>query len=262
MTSTRLWDRAGTLVVRRDDEAGLPEIAALPGDRPPSVGELFDFMRDAELRFGALRLRIEDRTRGTTGERLEVIDTLLRHPGDARVTTADPSLGTSANYEVWISDGETVRTYAARHRLGTRRPVRHRVADLDSGDLPGMSRVYEPRTALPMETLPDTFVHPAGFCQNVLATGHCEVVGTDVVAGREAIVLVADHPRAVERIGDRPDFQVEIAVDRDTGLVTRLIERIGQRETRRAEVTSLQPDPPIPPSAFEFEFPTDTTFIY
>ena len=43
-----------------------------------------------------------------------------------------------------------------------------------------------------METLPDTFVHPAGLCQNVLATGHCEVTGTDVVAGREAIVLVKD----------------------------------------------------------------------
>ena len=262
MTSTRLWDRAGALVVRPDDEPALPAIAALPSDRLPGVAELFDFMRDAEMRFGAVRMRIEDRTWGSTGEHLEVIDTVLRHPGDAKVTTTDPGLGTSANYEVWISDGETVRTYAARHHLGTRRPVRRRVVGLDSGDLPGMSRVYEPRTALPMETLADTFVHPAGFCQNVLATGACEVVGSDVVAGREAVVLVADHPRAVERIGDRPDFQLEIAVDRDTGVVVRLVERIGRSETRRAEVITLQPDAPIPPSAFQFEFPAGTTFIY
>lgn len=262
MTSTRLWDRAGALVVRGDDDPRLPETAALPSERLPSVAELFDFMRDAELRFGALRMRIEDRTWDSTGERLEAIDVVLRHPGDAKVTTTDPSQGTSTNYEIWISDGRTVRTYAARHRLGTRRPVRSPVVGLDGPDLPGMSRVYRPRTALPMETLPDTFVHPAGFCQNVLATGRCEVVGSDLVAGREAIVLVADHPRTVERIGDRPDFGVEIAVDRDTGVITRLVERIGRSETRRAEVTSFQPDPPIPPAAFEFEFPPDTTFIY
>jgi len=57
-------------------------------------------------------------------------------------------------------------------------------------------------TALPMETLPDTFVHPAGFCQNVLATGICAVLGTELVTEREAILLTCDHPRTIEMAGD------------------------------------------------------------
>ena len=65
-----------------------------------------------------------------------------------------------ADYELWISDGDIVRTYASVHGLGTQRPVRNRPRGLDDPDFPGPSRVYEPLTALPMETLPDTFVHP------------------------------------------------------------------------------------------------------
>ena len=75
-----------------------------------------------------------------------------------------------------------------------------------------------------METLPDTFVHPAGYCQNVLATGRCTVTGTDIVAGREAILLECDHPRTTELAGDRPDFHISIAVDRETGVILRLVE--------------------------------------
>jgi hypothetical protein len=133
---------------------------------------------------------------------------------------------------------------------------------LEDRDLPGFAKVYRPLTALPMETLPETFVHPAGYCQNVLATGRCTVVGSDEVAGREAVLLRCDHPRAIERVGDRPDFAIDIAADRDTGVIVRLIETMGETVTRHAEVTSLQPDAPLPPSAFEFAFPSDTTFIY
>ena len=156
----------------------------------------------------------------------------------------------------------TVRTYSAPHKLGTERPVRRSVAGLDDPDLPGFSKVYRPLTALPMETLPETFIHPAGYCQNVLATGRCTVTGTDELAGREAVLLTSDHPRAIERIGDRPDFRIDIAVDRDSGVMVRLVESIGGTVTRHAEVTSLQPDAPLPPSAFDFAFPSDTTFIY
>jgi len=113
-----------------------------------------------------------------------------------------------------------------------------------------------------METLPETFVHPAGYCQNVLATGRCTVVGTEEIAGSEAVLIVCDHPRAIERVGDRPDFRIAVAVDRQTGVILRLVETIGESVTRRAEVTSFQPDPPLPPSAFEFVFPSDATFIY
>jgi hypothetical protein len=122
--------------------------------------------------------------------------------------------------------------------------------------------VYEPVTMLPAESLPDTFIHPAGYCQNVLATGPCAVIGTELVGGREAILLTSDHPRSIEIAGDRPDHRIEIAVDRATGVILRLIETIGGTVTRHAEVTDLAPDASLPPSAFEFVFPTGTTMLY
>ena len=160
------------------------------------------------------------------------MDTVLRHPGDAKVTTTRPGDGARTEYEVWISDGEIVRTYSSAHRLGTQRPIRNRPRGLDDRDFPGTAKVYEPVTALPAETLPETFVHPAGYCQNVLATGRCMVTGTEVVIGREAILLECDHPRTTELSGDRPDFHISIAVDRDTGVILRLVETIGGAITR------------------------------
>ena len=130
-------------------------------------------------------------------------------------------------------------------------------------DFPGTSKVYEPVTALPMETLPDTFVHPAGYCQNVLATGRCFVTGSDVVAGREAILLECDHPRTTELPGDRPDFHISIAVDRDTGVILRLVESIGGTvDPRRRGHRDCSPTVRLPPSAFVFVFPTGTTMLY
>ena len=155
------------------------------------------------------------------------MDVALRHPGDAKVTTTRGGHGAKAEYEIWISDGDLVRTYAAVHKLGTQRPVRNRPRGLHDPDLPGTSQVYEPVTALQMETLPETFIHPAGFCQNVLATGRCTVIGAEVVSGREAVLLQCDHPRTTEVAGDRPDFQISIAVDRETGVILRLIESMG-----------------------------------
>ena len=129
-------------------------------------------------------------------------------------------------------------------------------------DFPGFAQVYEPLTALPFETLPDTFIHPAGYCQNVLATGRCVVTGSDLVRGREAILLECDHPRTIELAGDRPDFHIAIAVDRETGVIVRLVETIGGVVTRHAEVLDLAPDAPLPASTFEFDFPTGTTMLY
>jgi hypothetical protein len=260
MSETHLWDRAASLPVPADGPLR-PELVSLPLGLP-SVGELFTFARDAELRFATLRMRIEDRTRTATGEHLAVVDVAIRHPGDARVMTAEPARGTAASYETWISDGETVRTYSAVHRLGTQRPVRRSVVGLDDPDLPGSSTVYRPLTALPMETLPDTFVHPAGFCQNVLATGRCWVSGTTEVAGRETIVLECDHPRTIEITADRPDHHLQVTFDRETGIVVRLVETIGGLTTRDAIAVELAPDAPLPPSVFDFSFPTGTTLIY
>jgi hypothetical protein len=260
MTETRLWDRAAALPARMDGRR-LPEVVALPANLP-SVAELFDFMRDAELRFATLRLRIEERTQTTHGEEVTAMDAVLRHPGEAKVTTTRDAGPAKADYEVWISDGDLVKTYASAHRLGTQRPVRNRPRGLDDPDFPGTSKVYEPVTALPMETLPETFVHPAGYCQNVLATGRCWVTGTEIVAGREAILLECDHPRTTELAGDRPDFHISIAVDRDTGVILRLTESIGGASTRDAEVIELSPDVPLPPAVFHFLFPTGTTMLY
>jgi hypothetical protein len=181
----------------------------------------------------------------------------------AKVLTSDPELGTAANFDVWVSDGTTVRTYAARHRLGSERPVRPRVRGVvDGEDLPGMSRLYAAVTDLPAESLPDLFVHPAGYCQNVLATGDCRVTGTTVVAGREAIVVECDHPRTVQAVADRPDFSLRIAVDRGDGVILRLEELLGGQVTRDAVVTSYQPNAPLPPTAFDFALPSDATRLY
>lgn len=262
MSATRHWDRAAVLPVPAGDRP-LPEVAALPGELP-SVEALFTFMRDAERRFETLRMRIEERAWTSRGEELTLIDVALRHPGEVKVLSSVPARGTAANYHVWLTDGETVRTYAAGRRLGTRRPVRPVVKGVDAAaaDLPGTARVYTPLTPLPAETLPELFVHPAGFCQNVLATGACRVTGTMEVAGREAIVVESDHPRTVERVADRPDYRVVIAVDRADGVILRLEESMGGQVTREAVVTSYEPDAPLSPSAFSFTFPPDTTFIY
>ncbi len=265
MTSTRLWDRASALPVSVDGRR-VPDVAALPAGLP-GVADLFDFMRDAETRFATLRLRIVDRAWTARGEELTTVDVALRHPGLARVTTSLPGPATGGGtvggpYEVWISDGDLVRTYASAHTLGTQRPVRNRPRGLDDPDFPGASTVYPPVTPLPAETLPDAFVHPAGLCQNVLSTGACTVTGTDLIGGREAILLTCDHPRTTGLAGDRPDFALSIGVDRETGLIVRLIESIGGAVTRHAEVTDLAPDAALPPSTFEFVFPSGTTMLY
>src|SRR5688500_6522748 len=205
MTDTRLWDRAALTV--QTGERRLPAVASLPATLP-SPSALFDFMRDAELRFAPLRMRILERTSTTRGVDAVQMDVLVRHPAHAKVTTSRPGRVLGQDHEIWISDGDLVRTYAAAHKLGTQRPLHNRPRGLDDPDFPGMSRVYQPVTPLPMETLPDTFVHPAGYCQNVLATGRCTVTGTDLVADREAIVLECDHPRTIEVAADRPDFKV------------------------------------------------------
>src|SRR5439155_9675199 len=133
---------------------------------------------------------------------------------------------------------------------------------LDSKDFPGSAKVYEPETPLPMETLAELFIHPAGYCQNVLATGDCWISGTDSIAGRTAIVVECAHPRAVEVSVDRPDYHIQIAVDRDTGVITRLAESVRGELTRLATVIVLDPDAPLQPTTFDLELPEGTTVLY
>jgi outer membrane lipoprotein-sorting protein len=260
MSATPAWDRAAALPVPAGDRPRA-EIAALH-DELPSIDELFTFMRDAEHRFATLRMRIEERALTALGEETATIELTLRHPGEAKILTSLPARGTAGHHDVWISDGQTVRTYTASRRLGTRRPVRAAVRGLDDRDLPGTSKVYVALTPLRAESLPELFIHPAGYCQNVLATGDCRITGTSQVAGREAIVVECDHPRTIERVADRPDFRIRLAVDRRDGVILRLEESMGGEVTRDASVTSYAPDAPLPPAAFDFTFPAGTTFIY
>jgi len=259
MASTGSWDRAALVPVRRGEKRA--EVAALPAGLP-TVADLFTFMRDAERRFETLKMRIEERTYGARGAQVVTMDVAMRHPGHARVVTTEPGATAAGRHEVWISDSEIVRTYSAAHGLGTSRPVRNRPRGLDPRQYPGRSTVYEPITPLPMETLAELFVHPAGYCQNVLATGECWISGTDRVAGREAIVVECDHPRSVESSVDRPDYHVQVAVDRLDGIVTRLVESVADEVTRVAEVTYLEPDAALPATTFDFEFPEGTTLLY
>jgi hypothetical protein len=136
------------------------------------------------------------------------------------------------------------------------------VSGPEADGLPGTSRIYRPLTALPMETLPDTFIHPAGYCQNVLSTGDCRVVGLDQVGGRETVVLECAHPRTIEMTADRPDFRIRVNVDRADGVILRLEEWIGGKVTRDAQVTEYSADAPLPPTTFDFTFPTGTTMLY
>jgi hypothetical protein len=259
--STSPWDRASNSLPLSAAGRRRPELVSLP-EGTPSVAELFTFARDAELRFETLRMRLEDRTATTHGERLLVVETTLRHPGEAKVVTTDPSQGIAANHELWISDGNTVRTWSAEHRKGTQRPARRRVAGLDDPDFPGSATVYQPLTALPTESLPESFIHPAGLCQNVLATGRAWISSTVDVNGRETIVLECDHPRSIGIAADRPDHHIQVSFDRDTGVILRLIETIAGEVTREAAVTSLLPDAALSPAAFAFTFPSGATLIY
>ncbi len=260
MTSIRPWDRAASTVALADGRRR-PSVVALPGT-VPAAEDLFEFMRDAELRFATLRMRIVERAQTARGEDRVTLDVAIRHPGHSKVTTTREGHTGKAAYEIWISDGDLVRTYAAAHRLGTQRPIRNRPRGLGDPDIPGTSKVYEPLTALPMETLPDTFVHPAGLCQNVLSTGRVTITGSAEVIGREAVLVECDHPRTTEMVADRPDYHISLAVDRETGVILRFVESIGGRITRQADVVDFVPDAALPPSALEFVFPSGTTMLY
>ena len=140
MTSTRLWDRAADLpmVVGRRPR---PEIAALPADGLPSLAELFTFMRDAELRFDTLRMRIEERT--LRRRRRAARDRRGRPPPPERRPGHDepsPALGTDGELrglDLRRRDRPDVqRRPPARHRAAGPARRRRRVGP-ESRDLPG-----------------------------------------------------------------------------------------------------------------------------
>ena len=113
MSATRAWDRAAAHPVTSGDRSA-PEVACPARRRCRRSTALFTFMRDAELRFDTLRMRIEERAWTARGEELTLIEVGLRHPGEVKILSSVPALATATNYDVWVSDGKTVRTYRRR----------------------------------------------------------------------------------------------------------------------------------------------------
>jgi hypothetical protein len=238
-----------------------PERATL-GSSEPSLPELFRFMAEAELRFGSLRMRIVDRRTTTTGSEVETHEIWVRHPGLAKVVS---SVGeaTSRDFTVWITDGETVRTYDARDATATVRRLPYAPVGSTDPSLPHFARIYIPVTALPPESLADTFIHPNGVCRNVLATGNVRLLGTAALAGeREVLLLRSDHPRTSHVLTDRPDHWLEVGVDRQTGLILLLAEHVGEHRTRHAEAVSVGIDEPIGDESFRLHISGDTRVLY
>ncbi|MGH2466476.1 MAG: LolA family protein [Candidatus Limnocylindrales bacterium] len=250
------------LAVRPANAPPPPELVVAPSPDAPSLSALFMFMRDAESRFATLRMRLVDRTLGTDGERVESHEVWLRHPGQAKVVTRFDDLAAHGASRVWISDGITIRMYDSRSRTASARPVRNRVRGATDPALPTFGQVHPVHTELPMESLPNTFIHPNGLCRNVLATADLSLLGTARLNGREIYLLRADHPRTTKILIDRPDHDLEVGVDRFTGIVMLLIERVGDQVTRHAEVTSLEPDAPIDDAAFVLHVPEDAHTIF
>jgi hypothetical protein len=238
-----------------------PELVTLP-EALPSIEQLFSFAREAELRLTTLRLVIEDRRVNARGEEQTRHELWLRHPGQARVTVRRGEASPSREYEVWLLEGDTVTTYDPSRAVASRRPRAVHVVGVEDAGLPRFARQRPPLTPLPLGSIVDTFVHPHGLFRNVLLTGPLAVQGTRVVADREAIVVRADHPRSVEVLEDRPDRSVEVGIDRASGFLVLLIERIGQVVTRDARVTELLIDPVVPPTAFTLRLPADVRMLY
>lgn len=228
----------------------------------PGIEELFLFAREAELRVSTLRLTIEERLLSARGEEVLSHELWLRHPGQARVTTRRDGDLPSRDYDVWLLVDDTVTSYMAARKAASHRPRQRHVVGFDDAGLPAFARQRESLTALPPGSLIDTFVHPHGLFRNVLVTGPLAVMGTQPVGDREAIIVRAAHPRASEVLVDRPDRSIDVGIDRATGFLLLLTERIGDTVTRHAEVAELTVDPVIPGAAFELRLPADVRALY
>ena len=232
------------------------------GSTDPGIGELYRFMAEAERRFESVRMRIVDRRVTTHGEETESHDVWVRHPGLAKVISTRGE-STDRDYDVWVSDGESVHTYDAKGNSATIRRLPVRPVGVGAPELPKFAQIYEPVTRLPAESLADTFIHPNGLCRNVLSTGLVRRRGTaEMAGGRETVLLRCDHPRTSHVLTDRPDHWLEVGIDLQTGLVLLLAEHVGELVTRHAEVLTLAFDEPIPDDVFKLHISSDTRILY
>lgn len=252
-----------TDLVPAADARPLPAaISAALGTDVPDIEALFLFAREAELRVRTLRMTIEEHDWNAKGDSIAYHDLLLRHPRLARITTRRDLDPLSSDYDIWIGDGERIRTFRASDNRASDRAVRPPVVPPAASDLPRFARTYAPLTQLPAGSAADAFIHPHGLFRNVLLTGPLTMLGTRDVHGREAIVVRSDHPRATKVLTDRPDRRVEVGIDRATGFVIHLSETVGGTPTHLAEATLLDVDADIPDNAFEVHLSSDVRMLY
>jgi hypothetical protein len=231
-------------------------------DDAPSIEQLFLFAREAELRVSTLRMQIAERSMTAKGEEIVYHELQLKHPDHARVTSKRSDDPLASDYDIWLSDGERIRTYRASDRIASDRAIGTHVAGVEQADLPPYARQRVPLTSLPSGSIVEAFVHPHGLFRNVLVTGPLEVAGSQMVADREAVVVRARHPRAAKVLVDRPDRSIDVGIARDSGFVVLLTERVGDAVTHHAEVTLLDIDATIQDSAFQLNLPADTRKLY
>ncbi len=260
---TRAWDRAASLPV---PVAGSPraEVAALSRGLPRSTS----CSRSCATRSSASR-RCGCGSRSAPGRP----GARTRHPDRRGAPPPGRGQGLSS----------TARAGRRATRSGSRTarqcgPIPRRARSAPGGPLradgPRRRRRPRPARALPglradarrcrWSRCPELFIHPAGYCQNVLATGDCACAGTTVVGGREGDrprVRASAHGRG--RSADRPGLPRPASRwTASTASILRLEESIGGQVTRDARSPATSRTRRCRPSAFEFTFPSDTTFIY
>jgi hypothetical protein len=248
--------------VRTPPSERRPRIVALPAGGLPDVATLFTFMRDAELRFRTLRMRIEERTWGAAGEALLIHEVVIRHPDRVRVTVRHADLPMPRDHETWAFASGTITTWSAIHGTRTDRPARRGIEGLGSSTLPASSKVYRPLTPLPIDSIAEVCIHPANYLQNVVSTGVVRVTGQVRVADREAVVVESLHPGTARIAADRSDASIRLAADAALGVISLLEQRLGDRVVRRAEAVSIEQDAEIPDAVFHVSIPSTARRIY
>ena len=249
MTETRLWDRAAVAVVA--DGRRFPAVAALgPGCRPCSSCSTSCATPSCASRRYACGSssgghRRAARTRRRSMSCCDTRDT----PGSRRAGRARSWRG---DYEIWISDGEIVRTYVGPHKLGTQRPIRNRPRGLDDPDFPGMSRVYEPSPASRWRRCPRRSSIRRASART--SSRPAAVRSPGAPGQRSSDDPPALRPSADRRAAGRParPLDGDLRSTATTGVIVRLVETIGGSVTRDATASVLEPDAPLPPSAFDF----------
>ena len=158
------------------------------------------------------------------------MDVVLRHPGDAKVTTTRPGEAARGDYEVWISDGELVRTYSSVHGWGrSGRSATGRAASRTP--TPGLVTGLRADHRAAGRDPPRDVRPPGGVLPE--RPRHRPLRGRrdrrrQRARGGPPRVRPSAHDRAA---GDRPDFRIEVAVDRATGIILRLVEIDGRHRS-------------------------------